>query len=108
MLGIAVAVGVVFIMDWPCGTPFYWPRACEYGDAPDGTPTFYPSGFAQTGSFPTRLESDGARAMEVNRVWLGNAAGSKERGVEDLNDPDGRPNLPNSVKRAFDSDDGLE
>lgn len=45
----------------------------DFGDAPDGGPTGYPAGFAQTGSFPTLRSSDGART-ETTMVRLGQNA----------------------------------
>ncbi|WP_152039736.1 GEVED domain-containing protein [Salinigranum salinum] len=45
----------------------------EFGDAPDGESTGYPSLFATTGNFPTLLSSDGARTDE-SLVVLGRTA----------------------------------
>jgi hypothetical protein len=42
----------------------------DYGDAPDGGPTYYTSG-AATGSFPSLEASDGARTNKTDNVWLG-------------------------------------
>lgn len=45
----------------------------DFGDAPDtGYFTYYGSSGASIGSFPSTLASDGARASEINVVWLGN------------------------------------
>lgn len=44
----------------------------DFGDAPDGKPTYYAAGFAQTGNFPTLRASNGARVKKVSEVWLGN------------------------------------
>lgn len=71
----------------------------DYGDAPDGRPTGYQSG-AKTGAFPSLAKSDGARTRDVERLWLG-ASASSEAGLDDANDPDGRPNS------KTDADDGL-
>ena len=46
----------------------------DFGDAPDGTATGYPAPFAQTGAFPTKRASDGARAQDVSQARLGAAA----------------------------------
>lgn len=82
----------------------------DYGDAPDGTMTGYPekfdfidTGFAQIGNFPTLFKNDGAHTLNVDEVFLGENQGTKEWDADDLNDPDGWPNL--SV--SGDSDDGL-
>ena len=56
------------------------PPLADYGDAPDGGVTGYTavdltgdgfSEFAQTGQFPTRHASDGARALDVDQARLG-------------------------------------
>lgn len=73
----------------------------DYGDAPDGESTDYPTGFAQTGSFPTLFSSDGARTLNVEEAYLGDSA-SAELDANDPDDPDGVQNLSNT-----DSDDGL-
>lgn len=43
----------------------------DFGDAPDGEPTGYPVGFAQTGKFPSLLASNGARTVDVSNATLG-------------------------------------
>jgi hypothetical protein len=44
----------------------------DFGDAPDnGYFTYYGSSGASTGSFPSRLASDGARVSDTSAVWLG-------------------------------------
>ena len=73
----------------------------DYGDAPDGTPTGYPAGFAQTGAFPTTLGNDGARALAATGAHLG-VGESLEDGAADPADPDGVPNLTGT-----DADDGV-
>ncbi len=73
----------------------------DFGDAPDGGETGYAGPFAQSGSFPTLLDSDGARTLDVAQAYLGDSA-SAEQDADDQNDPDGVPNLTNA-----DSDDGL-
>lgn len=78
------------------GTP-----AADFGDAPDGGSTGYITSRAQTGNFPTLLESNGARALNVEEAYLGDSA-SAEQDANDEDDPDGVPNLTNA-----DSDDGL-
>jgi hypothetical protein len=77
------------------------PPAGDYGDAPDGEATNYRAAYAQTGSFPTLLESNGARTLNVEEAFLGDTA-SAEQDANDEDDPDGVPNLTNT-----DSDDGL-
>ena len=76
------------------------PRA-EYGDAPDGGPTGYSTGFAQTGQFPSLFASGGAHALSVKEAILGTTA-SVEVDADDPADPDGVPNLTNA-----DPDDGI-
>lgn len=46
-------------------------HAQDFGDAPDGAPTGYPAGFAQSGRFPTLLSSNGARALSGQGARLG-------------------------------------
>lgn len=75
----------------------------EYGDAPDGGATGYPSQFAQTGAFPTLAASDGARTDAAGDARLGPEA-SLEDDADDAADPDGRPNLD---PVNTDADDGL-
>lgn len=76
-------------------------QVADYGDAPDGGPTGYPAGFAQTGNFPTTEVNDGARALSASGARLG-ASASVEAGAVDPADPDGAPNLVNT-----DLDDGI-
>ena len=77
--------------------------AGDYGDAPDGGMTGYPAPFAQVGNFPTLKSSNGARTLSVSDAVLGQNA-SMEMDADDLNDPDGEPNLnPDNT----DSDDGI-
>ena len=77
------------------------PVIADYGDAPDGGRTDYPSPFTQTGAFPTLYASGGAHTLSVDDATLG-AAASLEEDADDVADPDGAPNLTNA-----DSDDGL-
>lgn len=63
----------------------------DFGDAPDGGATGYPAPFAQTGSFPTLLASDGARVQSTSDATLG-PTGSLEA---------------NALVVNGDSDDGL-
>lgn len=46
----------------------------DFGDAPDGGATGYPAPFAQTGSFPSLLASDGARVQSTSDATLGPTA----------------------------------
>lgn len=73
----------------------------DYGDAPDGEPTGYPTQFSQTGQFPTLYASGGAYTTDLSVATLGPTA-SAENDANDPSDPDGTPNLVNS-----DSDNGL-
>lgn len=75
----------------------------DYGDAPDGGPTGYPAGFAQTGRFPTLAAHNGAMARNVDQATLGPSA-SAELDANDPADPDGQPNLNPA---NTDSDDGV-
>jgi len=84
----------------------------DYGDAPDGTNSFYPvfPGAAPViGCFPTRLATKNSRVGEAgihhlntSQEWFGKGQ-SAEAGPGDPSDPDGFPNLVNND--AF--DDGL-
>lgn len=74
----------------------------DFGDAPDGGPTGYPPGFAQTGHFQTTPGSGGAVARNTKGGVLGHGA-SAERDTSDPGDPDGIPNLD---PVNTDSDDG--
>lgn len=67
----------------------------DFGDAPDGTPTGYPTGFAQTGRFPTLLASQGART-EFTLVALGPTV-----------DRESDANVVTSPMGPGDGDDGL-
>lgn len=83
-------------------------NAADFGDAPDGTDTFYPVSpgeSAVVGQFPTLLASNGARHTDLNDCWLGgpDSAPSSEADANDGSDPDGLANLVNND--AF--DDGL-
>ena len=73
----------------------------DYGDAPDGGSTGYPSIFAQTGNFPTLSTSNGAHTLNISQATLGPTA-SMEVDANDATDPDGVANLINA-----DPDDGL-
>lgn len=84
----------------------------DYGDAPDGTNTFYPvmpGTQSVTGRFPTRFTTTNSRVGEpgvhhitIDQEWFGYGS-SAEVGANDPNDPDGFRNLVNND--AF--DDGL-
>jgi hypothetical protein len=63
----------------------------DFGDAPDGGPTGYPGPFAQTGSFPSLLSSDGARVQSIADVTLGPTATTEA----------------NALVTNVDSDDGV-
>lgn len=57
----------------------------DFGDAPDtGYFTYYGSNGTNLGSFPSKLASFGARAVETNDVWLGNDA-NKESDAKLIN-----------------------
>jgi hypothetical protein len=80
----------------------------DFGDAPDGTDTFYPVDPGQpaiVGQFPTLLASNGARHTNLSDCWLGDfdSAPSSEADAVDGADPDGQPNLVNNDA----NDDGL-
>lgn len=45
----------------------------DFGDAPDGGATGYSNPGAAIGSFPSKLASNGARAVDINQLWLGQA-----------------------------------
>lgn len=75
----------------------------DYGDAPDGGPTGYPTPFTQTGNFPTLAASNGAVTRDVSQATLGPSA-SVENDANDPADPDGQPNLDPS---NTDSDNGI-
>lgn len=80
----------------------------DFGDAPDGTDTFYPVAPGQSaivGQFPTLLASNGARHSNLNDAWLGgmDSQPSSEVGANDPADSDGLPNLVNNDA----NDDGL-
>jgi hypothetical protein len=64
----------------------------DYGEAPDGGQTGYPSLFEQNAQFPTFYAHDGARVANVDGAVLGNTI-SPEIDVNDPADPDGAPNL---------------
>lgn len=46
----------------------------DFGDAPDGAATGYPAPYAQTGDFPTKLASGGARVADLGQARLGEGA----------------------------------
>ncbi len=79
------------------------PVSGEYGDAPDGGSTGYPTGFTQTGSFPSLYASNGARTLSVADAVLGTTA-SVETDANDTSDPDGVANL---ATENTDSDDAI-
>jgi hypothetical protein len=80
----------------------------DYGDAPDGSETYYPQMFSTTsnrGEFPTqygtafsRIGQPGAHHLTTGEEWLGRQPGpvSDEAGASDASDPDGQTNLVNS------------
>ncbi len=75
----------------------------DYGDAPDGTSTGYPTQFAQTGEFPTLFSSGGAHTLSVSGATLGPTAS-----VEiDANDPADSDGVANLAPSNTDSDDGI-
>ena len=47
------------------------PAMADYGDAPDGGATGYPTGFAQTGQFPSLFASGGAHILDISAASLG-------------------------------------
>ena len=83
-------------------------QSADFGDAPDGTDTFYPvdpGNSAVIGQFPTLLLSNGARHANLTDCWLGGpgSAPSSEADANDPTDPDGLANLVNNDA----NDDGL-
>lgn len=48
----------------------------DYGDAPDGASTSYGNG--TTGAFPSELDSNGARTVTVDEVWLGQKVNTEQ------------------------------
>lgn len=82
----------------------------DFGDAPDGEPTTYPSPGEPMGSFPSYLINNGARAVGdppgQSTVWLSttnyNFNVSHEMDYVDPFDPDGMTNL------VTDLDDGVD
>ncbi|MBI4912223.1 MAG: hypothetical protein HY823_05760 [Acidobacteria bacterium] len=67
----------------------------NFGNAPDGTPTGYPTVFgiinpAQTGSFPTKLANNGARTLSIADGILGTQAKqTADAAIGDFSDVDG-------------------
>lgn len=82
----------------------------DYGDAPDGEPTTYPSPHPAIGMFPSYLINDGGRAVGdppgSSTVWFSTSNYmfnvSHEMDYVDLSDPDGVPNI------ETDFDDGVD
>jgi hypothetical protein len=85
----------------------------DFGDAPDDLATGYDSG--NTGIFPTRQSSNGARHADVTKValgWINDALewpNTAEEGATDPNDPDGIQNIDEEPGESDndDKDDGL-
>jgi hypothetical protein len=105
LLSVAILIALLPACPLPGPTPGPSPSGtaptADYGDAPDAEATGYPTLFAQTGSFPTRFDSDGARVLDTSIATLG-ATASQEVDATDPADPDGLLNLVNA-----DSDDGI-
>ena len=100
---LLLVLPAMFISGCPIGGPPASAPAGEYGDAPDGGATGYPTQWPQIGEFPTLFGSNGARTLSTADATLGPNA-SMEVDANDPADPDEQPNLdPTNT----DSDDGL-
>lgn len=76
LLGVLMLLGAGLVMggcgsSGGSGNKTYAPLTGDYGDAPDGEATGYPSPFEQQGDFPSLLASNGARTADTTDVKLG-------------------------------------
>jgi hypothetical protein len=69
------------------------PAGPDYGDAPDGAPTGYPDGFADTGSFPSLNSSGGAVALDTTQALLGSTVTTEADSIQSGDDDDGIVNF---------------
>lgn len=88
---IALLLGALSIMPISIKPVSAQTGGFDFGDAPDGGQTGYQGPFAQTGSFPSLLGSDGARVQSTADVTLGPTATTEA----------------NALVTNVDSDDGV-